>query len=176
MVFNTTRRDRKRSSAGQALLEFALLLPLLFLVIVNVVNFGGMIYAWISVSNAARTGAQYLIRAGATIGAPAPPSPSAVLALVLDDLHALPNSSTAQVCVSTSVSTPTCNSGSAPAGAPPPAETAEGSPSITYVVGAVDVKYTYQPFIPLWDFPALHVHATLPPTTIHRQAVMRILQ
>jgi hypothetical protein len=82
-----------------------------------------------------------------------------------------------QVCVSTSLSvTISCNTGSAPGSAPPPAETAEGTPPITFAVAAVDVTYTYQPFIPLWDFTALRIHATLPPTAIHRQAVMRILQ
>jgi hypothetical protein len=100
-----------------------------------------------------------------------------VQTLVLDDIHALPNSATAQECVSSSTSvTVSCNTGSAPSSAPPAAETAEGSPAITYAVGAVDVTYTYSPLIPLWDFSALHIHATLPPTSIHRQAVMRILQ
>ena len=45
-----------------------------------------------------------------------------------------------------------------------------------YVLATVDVTYTYQPLIPLWDFPALGVHATLPPTTIHRTAAMRMIQ
>jgi len=44
-----------------------------------------------------------------------------------------------------------------------------------YVVATVDVTYTFRPLIPLWDFPALKIHATLPPTTIHRKAVMRML-
>ncbi len=167
--------DKKRRSNGQALIESALILPLLFLLIVNVINFGGFLYDWIAVSNAARTGAQYLCTGGATVGAPAPPIAAAVSTLVLNDMHALPNSASAQVCVSKSSSvTVTCNTGSAPAGAPPPVDTAEGG--ITYVVGAVDVKYTYQPFIPLWDFPNLRIHATLPPTTIHRQARMRMLE
>src|SRR5665811_2013729 len=93
---------RHRSSSGQALIEFALILPLLFLLIVNVINFGGMLYAWICVSNAARTGAQYYITAGATVGAPEQPSVPDVQTLVLNDLHPLPNSANAKVCVSTS--------------------------------------------------------------------------
>ena len=52
----------KRSAGGQALVESALVLPLLFLLVINVVNFGGMLYAWITVSNAARTGADYMVR------------------------------------------------------------------------------------------------------------------
>jgi hypothetical protein len=97
--------------------------------------------------------------------------------VVLNDIHALPNSSSTQVCVSKSSSpTVSCNTGSAPSGAPPAADTAEGSPAVTYVIAAVDVTYTYQPFISLWDFSRLGIHATLPPTTIHRQARMRMLQ
>jgi Flp pilus assembly protein TadG len=168
---------RMRTRKGQALIEFSLMLPLLFLLIVNVINFGGMLYAWICVSNAARTGAQYFITGDATVGSPAIPSTAAVKTLVLNDLHPLPNSANAQVCVSASNSvTVDCNTGSGPAGTPPAVDTAEGSPAVTFPVGAVDVTYTYLPFIPLWDFPALHIHATLPPTAIHRQAAMRILR
>ncbi len=36
--------------AGQSLVEFALVLPLLFLLIVNAINFGGFFYAWITVA------------------------------------------------------------------------------------------------------------------------------
>ena len=62
------RPKRRRKAGGQALIEFALILPLIFLLIVNVINFGGMLFAWICVSNASRTGVQYYITAGATIG------------------------------------------------------------------------------------------------------------
>jgi Flp pilus assembly protein TadG len=173
---------RHRSCSGQALIEFALILPLLFLLIVNVINFGGMLYAWICVSNAARTGAQYYVTAGANVGPPKQPTPAFVQTLVLNDLHPLPNSLNAKVCVSTSTSAtvdckctgPACPP--TPAGAPPAADTGEGTPAVTYPVAAVDVTYRYLPFIPLWDFPALRIHATLPPTLIHRQAAMRILQ
>src|SRR5450759_1951466 len=144
---------RHRSSSGQALIEFALILPLLFLLIVNVINFGGMFFAWICVSNAARTGAQYYTTGGVVLWAPTLPSAALVQTLVLADLHPLPNSATAQVCVSTSTSaTVSSNIGTAPAGAPPAADTAESG--VTFPVAAVDVKYTYLPFIPLWDFPA----------------------
>jgi len=45
---------------GQALVEFALLVPLVFLLAVNAVNFGGYLFAWITVANAARSGADYM--------------------------------------------------------------------------------------------------------------------
>jgi Flp pilus assembly protein TadG len=168
---------RMRTRSGQALIEFSLVLPLLFLLIVNVINFGAMMYAWICVSNASRAGVQYYITSGASVGAPAPPSPAAVQTLVGNDLHPLPNSANAQVCValSTSVSWNCTPSATAPATLPA-ADSGEGSPAIVYPVGAVDVSYPYQPLIPLWSFSRLGIRATLPPTTVHRRAVMRVLQ
>jgi len=144
------------------------------LLIVNVVNFGAMIFAWISVANAARTGAQYLTTAGISVSGGGLPSAATIQTMVAADLASLPNQSSIQVCVSTT--DVSCNKGTAPAGTPPTAEPAEGSPAVTYLMGAVDVTYTFVPLIPVWDFPTLHIHATLPPTTVHRQAKMRILQ
>ena len=45
-----------------------------------------------------------------------------------------------------------------------------------FVLASVDVSYPYTPLIPGWDFPDLGIHLTLPPTTIHRRAVMRMVQ
>ena len=45
-----------------------------------------------------------------------------------------------------------------------------------YTLATVDVTYTYKPLIPLFSFPKLGISATLPATTIHRKAVMRMLQ
>src|SRR5260370_29999536 len=58
---------RKSSTEGQTLIEFALVLPLLLLLIVNVVNFGAFFFAWITVANAARSGAQYMCLGGASL-------------------------------------------------------------------------------------------------------------
>src|SRR5690242_6289244 len=99
MRCEATKRNR---CSGQSLVECALVIPLLLLLIVNVVNFGAMIHAWISVANAARTGAQYLTTGGVTIGELTPPNAAAVQALVKDDLKGLPNVDTAQICVSNS--------------------------------------------------------------------------
>ena len=158
--------------AGQSLIEFAVAFPLLFLLIVNVANFGGLLYAWITVSSAARTGAQYLIMGGATVGSPSPPTPSAVQAVVLSDLSTLPNRARAQICVCLRAnSTVTC---SGTGTGVPPVEAAEGG--VTYAVGSVDVSYPYTPYIPLPSSGLLGFHLTVPPKTIHRQAAMRLLQ
>ena len=54
----------------------------------------------------------------------------------------------------------------------PPTDT--NTEASAFAIGSVDVVYTYQPIIPLWDFSKLGIHATLPPTRIHRQAAMRM--
>jgi len=164
-------KTRRRRQAGQAAVECALALPVLLLLIVNTVNFGTYLFAWISVANAARTGAQYATTGGVSLGGGGSPSAATVQTMVVNDLKGLPNYTATQVCVSASNSTTvSCNTGSAPAGTPPAVDTAEGSPAVTFLIGAVDVTYTYSPLIPIWSF------ATLPSSSVHRQARMRILQ
>jgi Flp pilus assembly protein TadG len=151
--------------------EFALVLPLLLLMIVNVVNFGGLFFAWITVSNSVRAGADYLIMGSATVGGPASPSIASVQSLVTQDLVYLPNSSGVQVrvCVKrdgtvTCSSSPTTYAGSTTLGDDPESST-------LYVSAMVEVNYTYSPLIPVnWGF----IPLTTPPTSIHRTAMMRL--
>ena len=168
----------KASARGQALIEFALVLPLLCLLIFNLVNFGTFIYAWITVANAARAGAQYMIMGGAWVGSPSPPNPGAVITLATNDAQWLPNAASLKVrmCTKNGAAAAVC-AGTVPSPSPPWVTQVEIDPeSGLYVGGWVDVAYTYQPLIPLWDFPNLGIHLTLPATTIHRRAVMRMVQ
>jgi Flp pilus assembly protein TadG len=48
-----------RVSRGQALVEFALVLPILVLLLVMAVDFGRVFYGWVALNNAARVGANY---------------------------------------------------------------------------------------------------------------------
>jgi Flp pilus assembly protein TadG len=48
----------RRAATGQGLVEFALIFPVLVLLIMGIVDFGRAIYAFNSVSNAAREGAR----------------------------------------------------------------------------------------------------------------------
>jgi hypothetical protein len=75
---------------------------------------------------------------------------------------------TVRICTNTNGAIACSGTGS---GTPP----ADPEPT-KYVLASVDVAYTYRPLISLWDFPGLGIHATLPPTTIHRQVSMRVLQ
>ena len=155
---------------GQALIEFALVLPMVFLLIVNTVNFGAFLFAWITVANGARTGAQYSVMGTASVGTNVTPTPAQVTTLITNDIASLMNraSLTVRVCTNTNGTVACSGTGT---GTPP----ADPEPA-SYVLGSVDVRYTYVPLISLWDFPGLGIHATLPPTVIHRQVSMRMLQ
>jgi Flp pilus assembly protein TadG len=55
------RRLRRRGERGQGLVEFALVLPVLLLIMLGLFDFGRAIYAFNTVSNAAREGARVAI-------------------------------------------------------------------------------------------------------------------
>lgn len=163
-------RQQLNSDLGQALIEYILVLPLILLLIVNVVNFGGFFYAWIAVSNAARAGADYAIQSGAAVGTLQTASASQLTSLVAQDLSSLPNASSLvlNICqnYNGTISTVKGTCTSVPAD-PEPA---------SYVLTTVDVTYTYIPFIAAFQFPSLSVYGTLPPTIVHRRALMRVMQ
>ncbi len=177
-------RNRINSCSGQSLLEFAVMIPLMFLLVVNVVNFGGLLYACITVSSAARSGASYMTLGPATVNGPTLPLLATVRSLVNADLSSLPNAATVNIC--------TNNNGTV--SCPMPTNPSTGAAYVdpepsTSVLGSVQVTYRYCPIIPAWDFSALGVHSTLPAcsftsqgvasgggTQITRVAVMRVLQ
>ena len=100
--------SRKRSWEGQALIEFALVLPLLLLLLLNVVNFGGMLYSCVTVANAARAGAQYLMMGSAYANLSGKPAFATITSRVREDLAPLPNSGSALIKVCTKNFTVTC--------------------------------------------------------------------
>lgn len=163
--------QRASGANGQALVEFALTVPLLFLLMVNAVNFGGWLYSWITVGNAARAGADYAALSGDSVDYPATPTAANVVSLVQSETSALPHWSstnpTVTVCQKYIAAVNLLHSTSAcPAGVTAPPDDPEPT---FYVILAVDVTYTYTPFIPLFPY------ATIPASTIHRRAVMRVL-
>jgi Flp pilus assembly protein TadG len=52
------RRRRKNGEKGQALVEFALIVPIFLILLFAIVDFGMGFYSWITVTNAAREGAR----------------------------------------------------------------------------------------------------------------------
>jgi Flp pilus assembly protein TadG len=173
-----------QSQAGQALIEFALMVPLLFLVIFNVVNFGGFLYSWITISNAARAGGQYAAMGAAYASYPAQATLSNITTLIQQETSSLPGSSASNPAVTvcenlngTSIAYPqTTPTAACPAGTAPPQdpETVTGlAGASTYTTVAIDVTYTYTPFIGSFSTGLLGIVS--PPTTVHRRTVMRLL-
>ncbi len=169
---------RRGANYGQSLVEFALVIPLLFLLFINVVNFGGFFYGWITLANTARAAANYRAQGPATVGAPKLPNNSQVTTLVTADVRALRNKGSVviRICRYDQLdnSTIICDLGASGDYPNPPADTrAEG---LLYEMMWVDIVYNYQPLIPAFSFPNLGVYLTLPPTTLRRQTVMRVMQ
>ena len=158
--FNGTSRRK-----GQALVEFALIIPLVFVLAVNAVNIGGFLFAWITVANAARAGADYMSMSSSSVGSPTPATPAQVTTLVTNDVASLMNR--ASLVVATCTNATTAANG---------CTTLFDPEAPAYILATVDVTYTYKPYIPLFSFPKLGISATLPPSKIHRKAVVRMLQ
>jgi hypothetical protein len=155
------------------LLELALTVPLLFLLIVIAINFGGWLYAWIAVGNAARAAANYAILGGASAGLPPAATGTKLVTLINAELATLPNTDDGNpsitVCQNNN-GTVTALSGTCSGSWP-------GDPEApSYISTSVDISYTYTPFISAFSFPSLGI--TLPglPATIHRRTVMRMIQ
>jgi hypothetical protein len=140
------------------------------LLIVNVINFGGFFFAWITVSNAARAGADYAILGFSSVGTLPTPTATQVTTLIQQDISSLPNNASlvVNICENNNGTITTL------------AGTCTSIPSdpepTSFVVTSIDVTYTYVPFIGSgFQFPGLGIYATMPPTTVHRRAVMRRL-
>jgi Flp pilus assembly protein TadG len=164
---------RSASERGQSLVEYAFMVPFLVLLIINIVNFGAFFYDWIEVANAVRTGAQYGVLSSASAGGLTAATGTQIAALITSDMASLPGTPTVSVCENNngtlSTLTGTCSlTGAHAVPADPEAP--------NYILLTVDVTYTYTPLTGALSFPKLGIHATIPPTAIHRRAVMRVMQ
>lgn len=63
MFFVRTRSRHKKRARGQALVEFALVIPVFLLVLCGILDFGFMLFTRMSVINAAREGARISVTA-----------------------------------------------------------------------------------------------------------------
>ena len=172
------------AEGGQSLVEYALMIPLLLILVVNLVNFGGLLYSWITVADAARAGAQYAAMGGAYAGYPATATLASIKALVQNETSALPNASSTNpvVTVCENLSGTSVNRGTSstacPAGTNPPQdpESVGGTSTSTYTSLAIDVTYTYTAFVSSGlKFPALDLFTLAMPSVIHTRTVMRVL-
>ena len=191
-------RRNGAAERGQALIEYALMVPLLFLFIVSTVNFGGLIYSWVTVANAARAGSQFAAMGSSYASYPVPAQLTAIQTLVQNETSALPNSSSTNPVVTvcqnntlysgnpngpnptTTATITDYGGGTCPTGvaAPPsdPETITGGTTGSAYTTIAIDVTYTYTAFIKTgFKFAALDIITLAMPTTVHRRTVMRAL-
>lgn len=174
---------RRRANSGQSLIEFALVIPMLFLLFVNVVNFGGFFYGWITVANAARAAANYRIQGPKSMGSPTLPGSGLVTSLVTSDVRGLRGAGTVVVRIcrraNSNNTTVVCDVGAAGDYPNPPPDTRPGDGSVDgnegrlYEMVWVDVVYTYTP---PFAFNIFGIPLTAPTPTMRRQSVMRVMQ
>jgi len=176
-----------RDVRGQALIETALVLPLLLVFVFNTVNFGYFLLVAINLAAAPRTGALYSILGSQTTSSPALPTPGLVNSLTVGDLTgAIYNgvNTKVQVCTAsagfdTTTGRPNCaqfNTSPTYAVAPDP------EPS-NFVLNQVDVTYTFSPLIDKTFFNAAVLAAGFPCSvsggnvfcTFHRRVFMRAM-
>jgi Flp pilus assembly protein TadG len=176
-----------RDVRGQALIETALILPLLLVLVFNTVNFGYFLVVAINLAAAPRTGALYSILGSQTTSTPALPAPGVVNSLTVGDLTgAIYNgvNTKVQVCTptagfDTSTGRPNCvqfNMSPTYAVAADP----EGS---SFVLNQVDVTYSFSPLIDKTFFNAAVLATGFPCSvsggnvycTFHRRVYMRAM-
>lgn len=73
------RRGRRGRAFGQALAEFAIAAPLLFLLIFGIIEFGQFVFAYEVLNNATREGARYAIVHGSDSLCPSGPMPGGAI-------------------------------------------------------------------------------------------------
>jgi hypothetical protein len=75
MIKRPRQRRLSARSRGQALVEFAFVAPIFFLVLFSIIEFGRYVYNVQILNNAAREGARYAIVHGSTSNCPTGPMP-----------------------------------------------------------------------------------------------------
>ena len=185
---------RAHGTSGQALVETALVLPLLLTVVLNAVNFAFFFLVALNITSSSRTSGIYSIMGGATPAAMALPTSTNVSNLALQDLTGAvytPSTSNTNVnvCSSTvgtsgtgSSTVTTCTTSSSVGGGYPTSADADPEAPV-FLLGRVDVAYQFSPPIPLTPFNALLLLATnctssggTVTCTFYRHIVMREMQ
>jgi hypothetical protein len=154
------------------LIEVAFVIPVLLFLMILAIDYGGFFYAWITVANAARAGAQYGAMGSSSVGNPGTPTTSALTSLISgsgSDTSSLISS--VSVCVNSnstaSAISGTCSFTISSIPADPEAT--------SYTIKAVDVKYTYSPIIPAFNFPGWGISMPGMPSAFQIRTFMRVL-
>jgi Flp pilus assembly protein TadG len=169
------RRRRFGSDKGQGLIEAAVVLPFLFLLLFNAINFAYFYYIAINISSAPRDGVTYGIQGFQTPDQVSLPSTASISDLVYGNLtNGLTNgaSTPVQVCsASKGVSGNLALCDNYPSGSTVTYTPAADPEAPKFVLNRVDVAYTIQPLIAGQPF-GIKLLATY---TVHRQVSMRAL-
>jgi hypothetical protein len=176
------KRPLHKACGGQALVEFAMIVPLLLLFVVLTVDFGGLINAWITVQNTTRAAADYAILSGSSAGLPTQATVTSFQNLINADMSGLPNQSSSNptVCVRQNNNGVLLTLWETPAGAcltlyspqPLDGEAIASGNSTRYINVAVDITYNYTSFFTGSSFMGLPL--TVLPNSIHQHTVMRL--
>ena len=179
------RRKRllHKAHGGQTLVEFAMIVPLLLLLVVLTANFGGLINAWVTVQNTTRAAADYAVLSGSSAGSPALATKASLQNLISADMSGLPNvvlGSNPTICVrennngNTSLKPLEMPAGVCGNYATPPldGETIPGNSTVHYITVAVDITYNYTSLFTGSSFMGLPL--TVLPNSIHQRTVMRM--
>jgi Flp pilus assembly protein TadG len=170
-----------RAQSGQGLIEAAVILPFLFLLLFNAINFAYFFYVGLNLTSAPKDAVEYAVQGPSTPGQLAYPGSGAVKTYLYTNLqNGLTNyaSSPVKVCTSENGLTGTgvnqkavcfsyTNSGSSSTNAGGTTFADPEAPN--FVLFQVDVTYTIQPLIAGTPFGI----KLLPNFTLHRQISMR---
>jgi Flp pilus assembly protein TadG len=193
-------RRLARNSSGQALVETALIMPLMLIVVLNAVNFAFFFLMALNITAASRTSGIYSVMGGATPAsqplpvADPPTTASTVSYLAYQDLTgsvSTPSTSNTGINVcSSALGGGTSGTGSATVttctgttgiggGFPTSAEADPEAPS--FLLARVDVAYKFTPPIPVTPFTiflglAPNCNAAGTSCTFYRHIVMREMQ
>jgi Flp pilus assembly protein TadG len=171
------RRSRKfNSDKGQGLIEAAVILPFLFLLLFNAINFAYYFYVALNLAQAPRDAVEYSIQGFQTVASLNLANATSVSTVIYANLTGLPSASNTptQVCTlanGVDSTTHKANCTLFPAGSTTSwAIDADPEPG-KFVLNRVDVQYTVQPLIAGSPFGI----KLLPSLTFHRQVSMRAI-
>lgn len=170
-----TKIQRKKSQNAQGMVEFALVLPILLLVILGVFAFGHLFYVYSSVVSASREAARWGAATGVSAGADSLPryqnceeirATAARVAPIAGITQAnSPNANTPGVQI-------TYDKGPDDTTSPKPSCTTSPGPSVSLGDRInVTVRVRYQPIVPLIPIPSFMLQANTARTIIKEMAV-----